>query len=140
MQSREYYRIYEVRESMNAKEIAELRRRFQPDKAAISRIYGCYVNSQKEIVSYIDESLGVMPQEEIEQYLGFLKKALSGTIGKNLIDIVFSNQQVMDSEEHRTLMALRDSGLSDAQQRNAFGLRSNSSAIFAGISGIFCVL
>ena len=105
---------------MNTKEIGELRRRFQPDKTAISRIYGCYVNSQKEIVSYIDESLGVMPQEEIEQYLGFLKKALSGAIGKNLIDIVFSNQQVMDSEEHRTLMALRDSGLSDTQQRNAF--------------------
>ena len=105
---------------MNQKEIGELRRRFQPDKTAISRIYGCYVNSQKEIVSYIDESLGVMPQEEAEQYLSFLKKALSGTPGKNLIDIVFSNQQVMDSDEHRALMALRDSGLKDQKQRNAF--------------------
>ena len=105
---------------MNQKEIGELRRRFQPDKTAISRIYGCYVNSQKEIVSYIDESLGVMPQEEAGQYLSFLKKALSGTPGKNLIDIVFSNQQVMDSDEHRALMALRDSGLKDQEQRNAF--------------------
>ena len=105
---------------MNSKEIAELRRRFQPDKTAISRIYGCYVNCQKEVVSYIDESLGTMPQEEAEQYLTLLKKALSGKPGKNLIDIVFSNQQVMDSEEHRTLMALRDSGLKDSAQREAF--------------------
>ena len=105
---------------MNLKEIGELRRRFQPDRTAISRVYGCYVNSRKEIVSYIDESLGVMPREEAEQYLAFLKKALSGALGKNLIDIVFSNQQVMDSDEHRALMALRDSGLKDTEQRNAF--------------------
>ena len=105
---------------MNQKEISELRRRFSPDKTAISRIYGCYVNSQKEVVSYIDESLGVMAQEEAEKFLSLLKKALSGSLGKNLIDIVFSNRQVMDSDEHRALMGLRDSGLKDTEQRNAF--------------------
>ena len=61
---------------MNQKEVAELRRRFKPDKSAISRIYGCYVNSGKEVVSYIDESLGMLPEEEAEKYLGLLKKAL----------------------------------------------------------------
>ncbi|MCM1149312.1 MAG: DUF4317 domain-containing protein [Butyricicoccus sp.] len=98
---------------MNQKEISELRRRFKPDKSAISRIYGCYVNSNKEVISYINESLGMMPEDEAEKYLGLLKKALSGAPGKNLIDIVFSNKQVMDSDEHRRLMALRDSGLKD---------------------------
>ena len=48
-------------------------------------------------------------------YLNFLKKALSGTPGKNLIDIVFSTQQVMDSDEHRLLSALRSSELKDGQ-------------------------
>ena len=51
---------------MNQKEVAELRRRFKPDKSAISRVYGCYVNSGKEVVSYIDESLGMLPEEEAE--------------------------------------------------------------------------
>lgn len=105
---------------MNQKEIAELRRRFKPDKSAISRIYGCYVNSGKEVISYIDESLGVMPEEEAEKYLSLLKKALSGTQGKNLIDIVFSTDQVADSDEHRLLMALRDSGLKDSEIRQTF--------------------
>ena len=104
---------------MNQKEIAELRRRFKPDKSAISRIYGCYVNSGKEVISYIDESLGMMPEEEVEKYLGLLKKALSGTQGKNLIDIVFSTDQVADSDEHRLLMALRDSGLKDGEDRKS---------------------
>lgn len=102
---------------MNQKEIAELRRRFKPDKSAISRIYGCYVNSNKEVVSYIDESLGMMPEDEAEKYLGLLKKSLSGAQGKNLIDIVFSTEQVMNSDEHRLLMALRDSGLKDGDIR-----------------------
>ena len=88
---------------MNQRELGELRRRFRPEKSAISRVYGCYVNSSREIIAYIDQSLGLMPQEEAEKYLGLLKKALSGTLGRNLIDIVFSTQQVADSEEHRLL-------------------------------------
>ena len=96
---------------MNRKELGELRRRFRPDRSAISRVYGCYVNSAREIVSYLDESLGRMAQEEVEKYLGFLKKALSGQLGKNLIDIVFSTQQVADSDEHRLLSALRSTEL-----------------------------
>lgn len=105
---------------MNQKEVSELRRRWRPEKNAVSRIYGCYVNSNKEIVSDLDESLGAMPEEEAEKYLGLLKKSLSGTLGKNLIDIVFSTQQVMDSEEHKLLSALRSSALKDGQARSSF--------------------
>ena len=74
---------------MNLKEVSELRRRFRMDRNAISRIYGCFVNSSREIVSYIDESMGILPQDEAEKYLNLLKKALSGKLGKNLIDIIF---------------------------------------------------
>ena len=105
---------------MNQKEISELRRRFRPEKNAISRIYGCYVGSNNEIISYLDEPLGMMVLEEAEKYLGLLKKTFSGTLGKNLIDIVFSTQQVADSDEHRLLTALRDSGLKDGEVRQEF--------------------
>ena len=105
---------------MNQKELSELRRRFRPDKSAITHIYGCYVNSAKEIVSDLAESLGSMPEEEAEKYLGLLKKALSGTLGKHQMDIVFSTQQVMDSPEHKLLTALRSSGLKDGEARQAF--------------------
>ena len=86
---------------MNKKEISELRRRFKPEKNNISQVHGCYVNGKGEVISYIDESLRTMPQEEAEKYLSLLGKALSGTPGKNLIDIVFSTAQVVDSDEHR---------------------------------------
>lgn len=105
---------------MNQKELNELRRRWKPDKNAISRIYGCFVNSNKEIITDLDESLGMMTQEEAEKYLSLLKKALSGALGKTLIDIVFSTQQVMTGEEHRMLMELRASGAKDTRVRQAF--------------------
>ncbi len=105
---------------MNKKEISELRRRFKPEKNNISQVHGCYVNGKGEVISYIDESLRTMPQEEAEKYLSLLGKALSGTPGKNLIDVVFSTAQVMDSDEHRRLMGLRDSKLQDGEARQAF--------------------
>ena len=98
---------------MNEKEIAEIRRRFRPDKSNISRIRGCYVNNQREIVSEFNQSLALMPQQESEELLAILKKTLSGTVGKNLIDIEFSTQQVLEGEEHKLLMALRNSSLDD---------------------------
>ena len=100
---------------MNQKELNEIRRRFRLDKNNFSRIFGCYVNSNREVISWIDASLGLMRQEEQEMYLGLLKKALSGTLGRNLIDIEFSTAQVADSDEHRLLMRLRDSGLEDEE-------------------------
>ncbi len=105
---------------MNQKEISELKRRFRLGKNAMGRIYGCYVNAQKEIVSYLNEPLDRMPEEEAEKYLTLLKKTLSGALGRNLIDIVFSTQQVADSDEHRRLMALRDSRLKDSEVRQEF--------------------
>ena len=105
---------------MTLKELGELKRRLRPDKNAISHIYGCYVNSKREVISYLDGPLGAMPQEETEKYLSLLKKGLSGGLGRNLIDIVFSTAQVADSEEHRLLTALRDSELKDAGARERF--------------------
>lgn len=105
---------------MNHKELNELRRRFRPDRSSISRIYGCYVNGAREVIAYLDSSLGVIAQDESEMYLSLMKRALSGTLGKNLIDISFSPKQVMESETHRLLQTLRQSALEDAEAREAF--------------------
>lgn len=98
---------------MIEKEIAEIRRRFRHDKTNITKIRGCYVTESGEILSEFYESLGLMPQEEVEELLAILKKTLSGTIGKNLIDIEFSTHEVLESPHHQALMELRKSALSD---------------------------
>lgn len=105
---------------MNEKEIAEIRRRFRPDKSNISHVRGCYVNSNREIISQFSQSLALTPQEESEKILALLKRSLSGTLGKNLIDVTFATQQVVDSDEHRLLMALRNSALNDEEAVQTF--------------------
>lgn len=104
---------------MNQKEVSEIKKRFKPDKDNISRIYGCYVNAAREIVTTLDRSVGLMEQEEAELYFKLLKKTLSGTLGKNLLDIEFSTAQVENSDEHRLLQGLRSSHLRDAGLRDA---------------------
>ena len=101
---------------MNQKELNEIRRRFKPDRTAISRIYGCYVNSNKEIISHIDAPVALMSQEEQEMYLGLLKKALSGALGRNLLNVEFSTAQVAGSDEHRLLQTIRQT---DARAQNS---------------------
>ena len=98
---------------MNVKEIGEIRRRVRRDRSNMTAIYGCYVNGQKEIVSEFKQSTGIMPENEAEKYFGLLKRALSGSLGKNLIDISFKTSQVADSPEHKFLMGLRECSLQD---------------------------
>lgn len=104
---------------MNQKEVREIKKRLNPEKDSISRIYGCYVNAAGEIVTTLDMSVGLMEQEEAELYFKLLKKTLSGTLGKNLLDIAFSTAQVENSDEHRLLQGLRSSHLRDAGLRDA---------------------
>lgn len=103
---------------MNDKENGEIRRHTKPDKSNITAIFGCFVNSQKTILSQFRLSTGMLSENEAEKYFGFLKKVLSGSVGRNLIDIPFSAQQVMESEEHKLLMRLRESRLEDEEALN----------------------
>lgn len=105
---------------MNEKEIGEIRRHLRRDRSNMPAVYGCYVNTQKEIISEFSQSLGIMPENESEKYFALLKRTLSGTIGKNLIDITFKTSQVADSPEHKMLMELRKTALKDEELRRSF--------------------
>ena len=100
---------------MNEKEVAEIRRRFRLEKSNITHVRVCYVNENREIISQFNQSLAMTEQEETEQILACLKRVLSGTLGKNLMDVTFTTQQVVDSEEHRLLMALKNSAFTFLQ-------------------------
>lgn len=105
---------------MNQREFGELRRRLRPEKTTITHIVGCYVNEKKEITSRFDQSIGVLPQEEGEKVLALLRKALSGNLGKNLLDITFTTAQVMEGEAHKNLMTLRNEGTKDEALLESF--------------------
>ena len=105
---------------MNEREVGEIRRRVRQDRSNMTAIYGCYVNAQKEIIATFRQPTGIMPENEGEKYFGVLRKTLSGTIGKNLIDITFRTSQVANSPEHKFLMQLRKTELADDALRMEF--------------------
>ena len=105
---------------MNTREIGEIRRHTRRDRSNMTAIYGCYVNDNQEIIAQFRQSTGMMSENEGEKYYALFKRVLSGTVGKNLIDICFKTSQVADSDEHRSLMGLRSSVLQDGEMRRAF--------------------
>ena len=105
--------------NLNEKEVAEIRQRFNPQKTNITSVHGCYVNENREIVAEFNQPLAALTQDETESMLSLLKKLLSGGLDRNLIDIEFSNEQVLGGEEHKRLLKLRDSSLCDEQELKA---------------------
>ena len=71
-------------------------------------------------------------QEDAEKILAVLRKTLSGAVGQNLLDIEFDTRQVVEGDEHRLLMALRDSRLADQEAVHALFRRVIASLDLAG--------
>lgn len=115
---------------MNIKELAEIRRRFKVERTNISRVRGALINEKKEVISRFDQSLNIISEEEAEGILKTLKKVLSGSLNKQLTDISFTNQQVLDSSEHKMLSSLKASELSDdkAMEKLIESIRSSYQA------------
>ena len=105
---------------MNTREIGEIRRHIRRDRSNITAIYGYYINENKEMISQFRLSTGMMSENEGEKYFALLKRTLSGTLGKNLIDISFQTAQVASGAEHKLLMDLRQTGLGEESLREQF--------------------
>ena len=105
---------------MNTKEVGELRRRLRPGKHAISHIYGCYVGAAKEIIAEVDQSTALLSEDDAEGCLSLLKKALSGALSRNLMDVGFTTRQVAEGMDHKLLQDLRSCKLKDRELRRTF--------------------
>ena len=72
---------------MNKKEVLEIRKQFTPERCAINRIAGCYVDGDKNIRLMMKEPFGKIPEEESLKYMEIFKKMLSGKVGKTLLNM-----------------------------------------------------
>ncbi|HIW84137.1 MAG TPA: DUF4317 domain-containing protein [Candidatus Dorea gallistercoris] len=98
---------------MNKKEVLEIRRQFSPDNCAITRICGCYVDHEKEKKMEFKQAFLSLPEEEAFKYFDIFKHTLSGTLGKNLINMEFPLEQEAPGGTQEFLLKLRDSRLED---------------------------
>lgn len=117
---------------MNEKEVGEIRRHLRRDRSNMTAIYGCFVNDNKEIIAEYRASTGIMSENESDKYYAILRKALSGAVGKNLIDLTFKTSQVAGSPEHKLLMDLRECKLQDDELRQSLYQKMMESIVMEG--------
>ncbi len=98
---------------MNKKEVLEIRRQFTPENCAVTRICGCYVDHEKEKKAELKKAFLSLPEEEAFKYFDIFKHTLSGTLGKNLINMEFPLDQELNGGTQEFLLKLRDSKLED---------------------------
>ena len=93
------------------KDILELKRRFKKEACTITKMCGCYVDANKNKVVELNETFLNLEDEEFYKYLDIAKKALSGTIGNNLLELHFTKEEEEQGGKQQYLLGLRESGL-----------------------------
>ena len=107
------YRFQERSIMMNKKEILEIRKQFTPANCAITRICGCYVDHEKNKKLESKDAFLSLPEEEAFKYFDIFKKTLSGTVGKNMLNMEFPIDAEMPGGTQEFLLKLRNSKLED---------------------------
>lgn len=98
---------------MNKKEVLELKRRFKKDEATFTRLVGCYVDCNRNKICKFGGKFLTLEEEEYYKYLEIANKALSGTLGNNLLELSFPMEEEEVGGRQQILMALRESKLED---------------------------
>lgn len=98
---------------MTKQEISEIKKLLTPKNCSITRICGCYVDGEKNKKTELRQAFLALPEEEMFKYFEILRKALSGTIGKNLLTLEFPLKSEEKGGTQEFLMRLKESKLKD---------------------------
>lgn len=93
---------------MNNADRKELQRRFRKDNCTITRMCGCYVDSEKNIITHFEETFLNLEDSEFYKYLDIAKAVLSGKLGDNLLELQFDEERMAG---RKRLEEMRDSRL-----------------------------
>ncbi|MCD8232155.1 MAG: DUF4317 domain-containing protein [Clostridiales bacterium] len=105
---------------MNKFEISEIKKLFTKERCCITRMAGCYVNAEKEKVMQFTEPFLSLPEEEMYKYLDIFRKAFTGAVGKNLLNLEFPIEQEMGDGTQKRLLTLRDGELKNEADLETF--------------------
>ncbi len=105
---------------MNRKEVFEIKSRLKKTGCTFTKMCGCYVNAEKEIVLRLNETFLNLEEEEFYKYLDIAKKTLSGTLGNNLLELAFPLEEEKNGGKQQFLMGLRESKLKNEELLETF--------------------
>lgn len=88
------------------KDLAELKKRITIDDSTFTQVHGCYIDSDKNIITKFSKSFATMEDDETFKYLEIVKKVLSGKYGNAVL-----NLPITDDNSKKSLKAIVNSGL-----------------------------
>ena len=99
---------------MNRKEVNEIKKLYTMENCPISRICGCFVDTDKNKKVEMKDAFMSLEEEARFKYLDIFKKTLSGAIGRNLINMSFPVEEEQEGGTNHFLRQLLDSELTDS--------------------------
>lgn len=100
--------------NITKRDVLELRRRMTKKGCTFTRLTGCYVNGNKDVVLKFSEPFSDLEEEEFYKYLEISKKSLSGSLCNNLLELKFQRTETAN-ETQRYLYALKASKLTNPE-------------------------
>ena len=89
---------------MKKKDILELKRRLTKNNCTFSRICGCYVDVDKNIVTTFGETFLNLPDEEFYKYLNIAKGIFKGKLKDNMLNLELS-EEAKEEKRHAAVPA-----------------------------------
>ena len=105
---------------MKKRDVLELKRRLKKKECTFTKMSGCYVNSNKEMVLSFTQDFRDLKEEEYYKYLDIANKVLSGTVGNSLLKLDFSNDAEEPLGPQQVLFGIRESNLLNEELLKTF--------------------
>lgn len=105
---------------MNKRDVLEIKKRLSKKNCTFTKMSGCYVNSNKEMVLTFQQDFRDLKEEEYFKYLDLAGKVLSGTVGNSLLKLDFSNDAEAVGGPQQVLLGIRESNLLNEDLLNVF--------------------
>lgn len=105
---------------MNKRDVLEIKRRLKKSECTFTKMSGCYVNSNKEMVLSFTQDFRDLKEDEYYKYLDLANKVLSGTVGNNLLKLDFSNDAEAPLGPQQVLLGMRESNLTNEDLLDTF--------------------
>jgi len=105
---------------MRKKDILELKKRLIKDQCTFTKMCGCFVNDEKNVMLKFSETFLNLEEDDYFKYLAIAKKVLSGTIGNNILELNFPMTESLINEKQTSLIQLKKSKLKDEAMLDDF--------------------
>ena len=100
---------------MNQRDLAEIKRRLNPDKHNPSVILGCYVDHVGNPITSFALSVAALGEQENEKYMAIFKKVLSGQPGQTLTPVAFPAEDAEAAAAYANLLQVRNTAMREEE-------------------------